>query len=301
MTCYVPRVPLVDVVVVSYNSRAELRQCVESIAREEWVNVIIVDNASPDGSLEAIEDLPVTRVQLDTNGGFARGCNTGWRMGIAPYVLFLNPDARIDPESLRQLARVFEEDSRVGAAGPRIVDDQGRLEFSIRRFPSLASTYAQALFLHRIWPHAQWSDEVVRVPDRYRGAGAVQWLSGACLMIRRSILERIGGFDEGFFMYCEDKDLCRRVWATGSTVRFDPDAVAVHVGGGGASAPRGDLLPVLASSRVRYAGKHRRRLAALGERVGVALGSLTHAVIGRGDAAMRLGHIRAFVASLKPS
>ena len=290
---------MLDVVVVSYNSRNELRGCVASICREDWVNVIVVDNASPDDSLAAVEDLPVTRIQLDVNVGFARGCNTGWQRGVAPYVLFLNPDARIDAASLRRLTRVLDEEPGIGIAGPRIVDDRGELEFSIRRFPRLASTYAQALFLHRVWRTALWADDVVREPEPYRSAHTAEWLSGACLVIRRSLLEKLEGFDEGFFMYCEDKDLCRRAWAQGFAVRYEPDAVAVHIGGGGASAPRGELLPVLASSRIRYAGKHRRNIAALGERFGVALGSLTHAAVGQGGLRTRLDHVRAFVAAIR--
>jgi N-acetylglucosaminyl-diphospho-decaprenol L-rhamnosyltransferase len=287
----------VDVVVVAYNSRDTLRECVGSLCRAEGVEVIVVDNASPDDSLSAVRDLPVDAVALDTNLGFSHGCNTGWRRGSGDYVLFLNPDARLDPSSLRRLAQVLDESPGVGVVGPRIVDEDGALDYSIRRFPRLASTYAQALFLHRLWPRADWSDEVVWVRARYEAAGPAEWLSGACLLVRRSFLESTGGFDEGFFMYCEDKDLCRRAWDAGLEVRFEPDAVALHLGGGGSSGPRAELLPVLATSRVRYAQKHSGRWSALAERLGVALGSLTHAVLGRrGDA--RRGHARALVSAL---
>lgn len=291
----------VDVVVVSYNSREVLRRCVEPLSREDWINVIVVDNASPDDSLTAIQDLPVTAIQLETNAGFAHGCNTGWRHGKSPHVLFLNPDARIEPASVRRLAEALEGDGAIGIAGPRIVNERGELEFSVRRFPRLKSTYAQALFLHRVWRGAEWTDEVIRRPERYEAAADVEWLSGACMMVRRSVLEQVSGFDERFFMYCEDKDLCRRAWANGMRVCFEPDAVAVHVGGGGASAPRGDLLPVLASSRIRYAQKHNTGAVAAIEQVGVAVGSLTHAAVGRGDSGARRGHARAFVTAIKAS
>jgi hypothetical protein len=288
----------VDVVVVSHNNLNTLRECVETLCRADKVNVIVVDNASLDESISTVQDLPVTAVPLDTNLGFAHGCNAGWPRGRGEYVLFLNPDARIDPASLSRLTQELDEDPGVGVVGPRIVDEAGALEYSIFRFPRVSSTYAQALFLHRLWPRADWSDEVVRDRTRYETAGPAEWLSGACLLVRRSFLESEGGFDDGFFMYCEDQDLCRRSWARGLAVRFEPAARAVHVGGGGASRPREELLPVLAASRVRCVRKHCGRWPALAERVGIVLGSLTHALLGRSGAGTRRGHLRALVVAL---
>jgi GT2 family glycosyltransferase len=115
-------------------------------------------------------------------------------------------------------------------------------------------------------------------------------VSGACVLVRREALERIGGLDEGFFLYCEDKDLCKRLWDRGYEVRFEPDSVAQHEGG--ASAPRSALLPVLVASRVRYAHKHSGAHVALLERLGLALGALTHIVFSRGGSAVRFGHAR---------
>src|SRR5581483_177008 len=94
----------VDVVVVSYNSRDSLRECLGPLVDLESVHLIVVDNASPDRSLDVIADLPVERIQLEVNGGFSRGTNAGWRAGSAPYALFLNPDAQIDPAALDVLA-----------------------------------------------------------------------------------------------------------------------------------------------------------------------------------------------------
>src|SRR5262249_3794821 len=98
----------VDVVVVSYNSREQLRGCVQPLASVPGVAVVVVDNASQDGSATALGDLPVRVIPLDHNGGFAHGCNVGWRAGNAEYVLFLNPDARLDEESLARLAGVLD-------------------------------------------------------------------------------------------------------------------------------------------------------------------------------------------------
>jgi N-acetylglucosaminyl-diphospho-decaprenol L-rhamnosyltransferase len=292
-------VPEVDVVVVSYNSRDKLRGCVAPLAGADAVTVIVVDSASSDGGLEAVADLPLTAIPLTENRGFGYACNVGWRHGRAPYVLFLNPDANIDPTSLMRLAQLLEDTASAGAAAPRIVDAEGALDYSLRRFPRLRSTFAQALFLHRLWPRAAWSDEVVRDDALYERPGSPEWASGACLLTRRSLLERLGGFDEGFFLYCEDRDLCYRIRREGLDVRFEPSAVAVHEGG--ASAPRTALLPVLAASRVRYARKHRSRPAALLEQAGIALGALTHAIISGGGAAARRGQLHALRRALSPS
>lgn len=281
----------VDVVVVSYNSENHLRAAVEPLAALPDVRVIVVDNASADRSLECVTDLRITPIPQPANRGFAYGCNVGWRAGDAPFVLLLNPDAELEEASLRRLIATLEVNNRVGAAGPKIVEADGSLDFSQRRFPRLRSTYAQALLAHRILPRAAWTDELVRDPEAYERPGSPDWLSGACLLVRRDALERLGGLDEGFFLYCEDLDLCRRLRDDDYDVRFVPEAVCVHVGG--ASAPRAALLPVLAASRVRYAWKHSSAPQALLEQGGVALGALTHAIVTRGGRATRLGHLRA--------
>jgi GT2 family glycosyltransferase len=288
----------VDVVVVSYNSRGTLRACVAPLAGQPGLNVIVVDNASPDDSLAEVRDLPVETVAAGANRGFAAGCNLGWRRGSAPAVLLLNPDARIRPDDVRRLAAVLRE-PRVGIAAPRIVGEAGELQFSLRRFPRARSTFAQALFLHRLAPRSTWSDEIVRNPSAYSTSHDVDWASGACLLVRRSLLEALGGLDEGFFMYCEDTDLCKRAADAGSTVRYDATATVFHLGGH--SAPRASMLPALADSRCRYARKHETRTGAAITRLGVALGAVTHALLSRGGISARAGQVRALRAVLRPA
>jgi N-acetylglucosaminyl-diphospho-decaprenol L-rhamnosyltransferase len=284
-------VVLVDVVVVSYNNRDQLRGCVEPLASDESIHVIVVDNASTDGSLAAVGDLPVESLALTHNHGFGAGCNAGWRRGNAPFVLFLNPDARIEGRSLRRLAHALESDPRVGLAAPRIVHEDGSLHFSQRHFPSLRSSYAQAFFLHRLMRRASWTNELERDERAYAHPASPDWVSGACMILRRDDLERLGGFDERFFLYCEDTDLCRRVRNAGLDIRYEPRAVAVH--DGGASAPRARLLPVLAASRVRYAQKHDSRRRAALQRIAVALEGLSHTAVSGGGIRARAGHARA--------
>jgi len=289
-------VPTVDAIVVSYNSAGELRECVEPLASASDVAVVVVDSASDDASLECVADLPVTTIPLTENRGFAHACNAGWRVGHAPFVLFLNPDARIDASSLDRMVEVAASAPQIGAVAPRITEPDGTLDYSQRRFPRLRSTYAQALFLHRLFPQAKWADELERNPAEYERPGSPEWASGACLLVRREALERLGGLDEGFFLYCEDLDLCKRLRDAGYDIRYEPMATVVHQGG--ASAPRSALLPVLAASRVRYARLHQPAHRALLERLGIALGALTHAAISRGGLEARRGWLRALLRAL---
>jgi N-acetylglucosaminyl-diphospho-decaprenol L-rhamnosyltransferase len=279
----------VDVVVVSFNSRGHLRACVEPLAGAEGVHVIVVDNASTDGSLEAIADLPVAAIALDENRGFAYGCNTGWHRGNAKSVAFLNPDAQIDTITLGRLECVLD-DRAVGLVAPKLLHADGSVDISQHRFPTLISTYARALFLHRLFPGASWAADDIKEPVAYEAPSSPDWIGGACLLIRRSLLEELGGFDEGFFMYCEDVDLCRRIRDAGLDVRYEPSAVAFHEGG--RSTPKGSMLPVFAASRVRYVAKHRGSAAAAVERIGLTLGAVIRMVIGRGGVQVRLGHAR---------
>ena len=288
-----------DVVVVSYRSGAQLRGCVERLAGSEPLHVVVADNASDDGSLDTVADLPVTALALPENRGFAAGCNAGWRAGSSPYVLFLNPDARIDPEAVTILVDVLEREPAAAIAAPLVLEPGGELDFSQRRFPRLRSTYAHALFLHRLFTRAAWASELVRDPAAYERPGSPEWVSGACLLVRRSVLEELDGWDEGFFMYCEDKDLCRRARNAGYDVRFEPAATVRHEGGG--SAPRPSLAHVLAESRVRYARRHHGRVVAELERAGIALTALTHIFVARGGRVTRAGHAAALRAALRPA
>jgi GT2 family glycosyltransferase len=289
----------IDVVVVAYNSADTLRDCLAPLAGRAGIAVTVVDNASPDDSAATVRDLPVRLVAAGRNGGFAAGCNLGIAAGSAPYVLLLNPDARLDAEALDRLARVLDEHADTGLAGPRILEGDGSLAHSQRRFPRRRSTFAQALFLHRVAPHAAWTDELVRDPAAYERPGTPDWVSGACMLIRRAALEQIGGLDESFFMYCEDTDLCARLRRAGWLTRYEPSAVVRHEGG--RSRPREELLSMLARNRVRYAAKHDGRQAALLEAIGVALSGATHALASVRSKGVRRGHMAAVRAVLAPA
>jgi N-acetylglucosaminyl-diphospho-decaprenol L-rhamnosyltransferase len=281
----------VDLVVVAYNSRDTLRSCVEPLAQLPWVNATVVDNACPQRSWKTVADLDVGIVHSPRNGGFASGCNLGMANGTADFVLLLNPDAHLDAESLESLVAALEEQPDLGAVGPRIVEAGGELVWSQRRFPRLRSSFAQALFLQRVAPRASWTDEVIRDEQVYERPNTPDWLSGACLVLRREALESLGGLDEGFFLYSEETDLFRRMRGAGLRAGYVPGAAAYHAGG--ASAPRSTTRGIEARSRVRYARKHHGAAVALLEAIAIAIGAVTHAVVWIHRPRRALGHVHA--------
>jgi N-acetylglucosaminyl-diphospho-decaprenol L-rhamnosyltransferase len=290
---------MVDVVVVSYNSAATLRDCVAPLSGAPDIAVTVVDNRSTDGSLSTIAGLPVRTVLADRNGGFGYGCNRGTEGGSSnPYILFLNPDAQITQDGVRRLAAVLKADPGVAIVGPKLLEADGEEVPSMRRFQRAGSSWAQALFLHR-FVRAPWANEIVRDPAAYAAPAAPEWLSGACMLIRREVFAALGGFDEGFFLYCEDMDVCTRVRAAGHEVRFTPD-VAVHHAGG-QSAPRTSLYPVLAASRRRYASKHSTRLSAASQHLALAVHAATHVLAAARRPQAARAHIAALRAMLSPS
>ena len=233
--------PRVAVVIVSYEGREALLACLESLRLRASIplETVVVDNASTDGSADAVRAAhPAVRVIANAeNVGFARACNQGWQASEAPYVLFLNPDAEVTPGAVETLARLLDERPAVGAIGPRTLGTDGTIQVSTG--PDLA-------------PFAEmWQRRLVRGVAR-RDAGALaeaealhsrehepDWLSGSCLAARRTALETVSGFDDGFFLYEEDADLCRRLRQAGWRILFTPAAEVCHrLGASMARAPR---------------------------------------------------------------
>jgi N-acetylglucosaminyl-diphospho-decaprenol L-rhamnosyltransferase len=270
----------VDVVVVTYNSADHIRACVAPLCAHPEIAVTVVDNDSADQTLERIADLDLAAIPRHDNRGF----------GFACIVVFLNPDSRAEPESIVAMADRLEEAGHAAILGPQIVDDVGVVQLSQRRFPSLGTSLASALFVPRIWPTTRLSTDIAD-PPAYSASGSPDWVSGACLAIRRDVLESTGGFDERFFMYYEDMDLCRRVRDQAYEVRYDPSIQVMHVGG--ASAPRARLIPVMTESKLLYTKKHSARLSAQLDRCLTALHALTHLALTTQGAEGRRGYLRA--------
>jgi len=241
----------VAAVVVNHDAGDVLRTCVASLRAEGVDDVVVVDNASADGSAEALAavDPEVTLVRTGTNLGYGAGANRGIREVDAPYVLVSNPDVALHPGAVAALRAVLVADPLLAIAGPCILEADGARYPSARRFPSLVDAAGHAVL-------------GLAVPDnrftrRYRMAdadptvvGEVDWVSGACFLAQRRALEELGGFDEAYFMYAEDADLCWRARRAGWGVAYAPAAVVTHLRG--VSTARHPYRMLLAHHRSVY-------------------------------------------------
>jgi N-acetylglucosaminyl-diphospho-decaprenol L-rhamnosyltransferase len=264
--------PAVDVVIVSYECREPLLAALAALGggREAALAVWVVDNASSDGTVAVVRArYPAVRVIAnDRNLGFSVACNQGWHAGRAPLALFLNPDAEAAPAAIAALAERLAGRPDVGVAGPRTRNADGSVQVSTGPdLTPLGERRQRRLVRGVARREARALAEAEALHSRER---EVDWVSGACLMARRSVLEGVRGFDEGFFLYEEDADLCLRVRAAGWRVLFTPAAEIRHgLGHSMAKAPRRARLEYQ-RSHLRYYSKHNGAAACLALRALVA-------------------------------
>jgi GT2 family glycosyltransferase len=228
--------PVVSVLVVSYNVRELLLDTLQALfaSRDVDLEVVVVDNASEDGSAEAVEErYPHVRViRMRSNVGFGRANNAGFGECHGRFVLLLNPDVLAAPDCVARLADFLLVHSEAGAVGPKLTRPDGGLDLAARRsFPSPMVALYRILGLSRLFPNSRrfgrYNLSHVS-PDQLQEIDAG---TGACLMLRRAAIERVGFFDPDFFMYGEDLDLCYRIKEGGWKVYYLPSATAIHVKG----------------------------------------------------------------------
>ena len=225
----------IDVVVVNYNAGEHLRRCIDSVfehAGDARMEVVVVDNASRDGSSGAArEGHPEVRlVENADNRGFATAANQGIRATAAPYVFVLNPDATITGGTLSAFVKLAEERPSVAVFGPLVRDPDGSIYPSARKVPSIGEAVGHA-FLHPFAPDNRFSRAYTMAEWDRATEREVSWVSGSSMLLRRTALEGVGLFDEGYFMYAEDADLCTRIREAGWTVLFTPELEVTHVRG----------------------------------------------------------------------
>jgi GT2 family glycosyltransferase len=250
-----------SIVIICWNDLRVIRECLRSIFEGTHTisfEVIVSDNASTDGSIEFVrEKYPIVHVvENRANLGFAKGNNAGIRVSRGEYVLILNPDTIIHDGALDKLVAFADRNPQAGAFGCRVQNADGSYQVSARLFPTVWRYWVNALYLKKLRgvsrffayeEYAGWSGDTERDVD---------WQSGCCVMFRRELLEKLGGFDEQFFYHFEEVDLCRRVWNTGAPVRFTPEAVITHLGGQSVSRFPIRFEIEKHRSRYRYFYKH---------------------------------------------
>ena len=224
----------VSAVVVSYNSAADLPDCLRSLRSEGVADVVVVDNASADGSVELVRRIdPDARVvETGANLGFGSAANRGVAVATGGHLLILNPDTVVEPGTVKALSETLDRDPGLAAAGPRLENVDGSLYPSVRRFPDLAVAFGHA-FLGLLWPRNPATRRYRMLDwDHDQPAADVDWVSGACVLIRRTAFDMVGGFDEAYFMYVEDVDLCWRLGQAGWRIGYEPAGRVVHALGG---------------------------------------------------------------------
>jgi GT2 family glycosyltransferase len=249
------------VVIVTYNSAqhiAGLLQSLPAAADGLSMRVIVVDNGSEDATVRIVRSSPgIICIETGYNLGYAGGINVG-RDYLGEYcaLLIVNPDVVLAPRAIRILFTALQDRTEVGIVAPTLIGPDGRRSPSLRRRPTLARTMGDALPGGRLARRPGWFTEMVWDKRSYRSRHAIDWATGAVLLISADCDKTIGPWDERFFLYSEETDYAARAWAAGFHVEYVPDARAVHRGGG--SGRSDHLIALLAISRIRYAEKYSR-------------------------------------------
>ena len=257
-----------SIVILNWNVREMLLACLRALpdATGEWwarTETLVIDNASSDGSSEGVrKEFPDTQViSLRANRGFSGGNNVGIRASRGDFMLLLNPDTLPHPGSIARLCDYMAAHPHAGIVGPRLLNRDGTLQPSRRRFPTFLTGLLESTPLQRMVPNANPLHRyfVLDTPDDK--TQDVGWLSGAALLCRREALRQAGLFDIGYFMFSEELDLCRRVSQTGWRVIYLPAAQIVHYGGGSTSQDVPARHINFTHSKIRYFHKHHGPLA----------------------------------------
>jgi len=223
-----------SIIIVSYNGREHLRKCLQSLAAHGpsvGHEVIVVDNASQDGSREMVAaEFPQARLlPLPKNVGFAAGANRGIKDASGEAIVLLNPDSELEEDVFGPMLTYLRGHPDIGILAPKLRDEDGSLQLSCRRFPTFSVAFFNRYsLLTRLLPRNRFSARYLLTDWDHSAIAAVDWVSGACLMARRSLFEEIGPLDEGYFMYIEDVDLCQRVHRAGYKVVYFPEAAITH-------------------------------------------------------------------------
>jgi N-acetylglucosaminyl-diphospho-decaprenol L-rhamnosyltransferase len=246
-------------VVVNFNARQHLLDCVGSLRADGVDEIVVVDNGSSDGSLDALAALDpgVERVPTGGNLGFGAAANRGLAVARGEYAAVLNPDVIVEGGTMKALAAALDDDPGLGAVAPRVDNPDGTLYPSVRAFPSLGDAVGHA-FLGFVAPENRFSSRYRMLDWDHAARRDVDWVSGTCLLLRRAALGDLARFDESYFMYVEDVDLCWRLWQAGWRVGYEPAGRVVHTVG--ASSELAPYRMILAHHRslLRFAARTAR-------------------------------------------
>ena len=252
---------IVSVLIVNYRAYAELIACLDSLHRfaGDDLEVIVVDHSGvPSEAARVSRMFPQIRlIAVVENLGFAAGVNRAARGARGRYVLLLNPDCLLDGDVARPLASWLDQHPHVGVCGALVRNSDGSVQASARRFPDVTTGFAgRTSWISRAWPQNRWTRRNLVAPEVPNAPLEVDWVSGACMMVRRTAFEAVGGMDEQFFLYWEDADLCFRLKRGGWPTIYNPVVAVTHLTGRSSSRARRQSLIAFHRSAFRYFRKH---------------------------------------------
>ena len=225
-----------SVCIVSWNVWDDLRACLDSLydgGNQLAVEVIVVDNASVDDTVKLLTGQypQVYLIQNEQNRGFAAGCNQGMQQGTGRYFLLLNPDTIVPARALDELVQFADNHPQAGIIGPKLLYPDGRLQYSCRRFPTVTAALFRNTFLGRIVPGVRSVTDYLLADWDHNQVREVDWVSGACMLVRRELTEQIGLLDDQFFWGSEDVDYCWRAHRAGWQILYTPQPQIIHAVG----------------------------------------------------------------------
>ncbi|MFA6908959.1 MAG: glycosyltransferase family 2 protein [Patescibacteria group bacterium] len=225
-----------SIIILNYKTRGLLKQCIRGI--QEYTQgysseLIVVDNASHDGTREMMqEEFPsVVFIETKKNLGFGAGMNAGMNIAHGDYFLLLNTDIAILDDAIQRLVAYMDQHPRVGIAGPRLMNPDGSVQYSCYRFPSFFTALWRRSPFGKLSSVRHLLKTYVMADFDHASSRPVDWILGACMIVRKEALQRVGMFDERFFLYVEDTDWCRRFWEQKWEVHYSADAEIVHYHG----------------------------------------------------------------------
>jgi N-acetylglucosaminyl-diphospho-decaprenol L-rhamnosyltransferase len=245
----------VSVIVVTFNALPWVERALESVHGNE---TIVVDHGSTDGTVELVRDrYPEARLIEQENKGLGGGSNAGMRVATGDWFLLLNSDAWATDGALERLVAFGEANAEAAVVGPRLRFPDGRLQRSVRGFPTLWRLATEYLFLRKLAPRTRALNAFYGDGFDYERPLEAEFLMGAVLLVRREAADTVGLFDEDFFMFSEETDWCYRFRQAGWKVLFTPDAEFVHVGGATTRQNWGPMFCEQVRGHLRFLAKHR--------------------------------------------
>jgi GT2 family glycosyltransferase len=272
---------MVTIVMVSYNTQELTVQAITTLMQNCSfpLEIIVVDNASTDETVETVRNSfpDVKLVQNQQNFGFGLANNQGFKLATNDLVLLLNTDAFIKPGCIEKLVETIHSDAKIGVVGPRILNEDGTLQPSVHPFPGPLRAVLEYWWLERLFPsgtrlgsYRNWS---------YSVQSDVPWLIGACMLVRKSVIDETAGFSKEFFMYAEETDWQKRISDSGWRIVFTPKAECIHLGGASGGIADLKVRSEFFRSQDIYLHKHSGTLGLIFFRI-ILIGSLVVRILG---------------------